>query len=84
MKQHPLCTDTEHGPTVLDLPISEGLKLEWAAMQTRRHFLGRAGKVMGWAAMASLAGDGAMARAVSGDQRVAPLPSSLCQSSASR
>jgi hypothetical protein len=57
MKQHPLCTDTEHGHTILDLPIAEGLKTEWAALQTRRHFLGRAGKVLGWAAMASLIGD---------------------------
>ena len=60
MKQHPLCTDPDHGPTVLDLPIAEGLKTEWAALQTRRHFLGRAGKVLGWAAMASLMGDKAM------------------------
>jgi len=56
MKQHPLCTDPDHGPTVMDLPISEGLKLEWAAMQTRRQFFGRTGKVLGWAAMASLLG----------------------------
>ena len=56
MKQHPLCTDPDHGPTVMDLPIADGLKLEWAAMQTRRQFFGRAGKVLGWAAMASLLG----------------------------
>lgn len=57
MKQHPLCTDPDHGPTVLDLPISEGVKSEWAALQTRRHFLGRTGKVLGWAALASLCRD---------------------------
>ncbi len=57
MKQHPLCTDPEHGPTVMDLPIAEGMKAEWAELETRRHFLGRAGKVLGWAAMASLGGD---------------------------
>jgi hypothetical protein len=39
------------------------LKQEWAALQTRRHFLGRTGKVLGWAAMASLLGD----RALRGD-----------------
>ncbi len=57
MKQHPLCTDTEHRANVLDLPVPAGLKQEWAALQTRRHFLGRTGKVLGWAAMASLLGD---------------------------
>jgi hypothetical protein len=57
MKQHPLCTDTEHGPTVMDLPIPAGLKQEWAALETRRRFLGRTGKVLGWAALASLLGD---------------------------
>jgi hypothetical protein len=57
MKQHPLCTDPDHGPTVLDLPIPESVKMEWASLATRRHFLGRMGKALGWAAMASLAGD---------------------------
>ena len=32
MKQHPLCTDTEHGPNVMDLPIPAGLKQEWVAL----------------------------------------------------
>jgi hypothetical protein len=40
----------------MDLPIAEGAKLEWAANQTRRQFFGRAGKVLGWAAMATLLG----------------------------
>jgi hypothetical protein len=57
MKQHPLCTDTEHGPTVLDLPIPVGLKQEWAALETRRRFLGRGGKVLGWAALSTLLGE---------------------------
>jgi hypothetical protein len=65
MKQHPLCTDTEHEHNMLDLPVPIGLKQEWATLQTRRHFLGRAGKVLGWAAMASLLGD----RALRGDMR---------------
>jgi hypothetical protein len=63
MKQHPLCTDTEHAAHVLDLAIPVHLKQEWAELQTRRHFLGRAGKVLGWAAAASLLGD----RALRGD-----------------
>ena len=57
MKQHPLCTDTEHAANVLDLAIPVQVKQEWAELQTRRHFLGRAGKVLGWAAVASLLGD---------------------------
>ncbi len=76
MKQHPLCTDIEHGPTILDLPIDSGLKHEWAELQTRRHFLGRAGKVMGWAALASLgSGEALMGLARESQQRSAPLPS---------
>ena len=60
MKQHPLCTDSEDSPSVLDLPIPVGLKQEWVALETRRRFLGRTGKVLGWAALASLmAGRGA-------------------------
>jgi hypothetical protein len=60
MKQHPLCTDTEHASSVMDLAVPAHLKQEWAALQTRRHFLGRGGKVLGWAAMASLLGNRAM------------------------
>jgi hypothetical protein len=62
MKQHPLCTDSEDMPNVLDLPIPAGLKQEWAMLQTRRRFLGRTGKVLGWAALASLLGDRAVTR----------------------
>src|SRR5271170_1787348 len=57
MKQHPLCTDCEREPDVMDLPIRVGLKQEWAAIETRRNFLGRSGKVLGWAALASLLGE---------------------------
>jgi hypothetical protein len=60
MKQHPLCTDTEHGPNVFALPVPDGLKREWAELETRRVFLSRAGKVLGWAALASLLGDSGM------------------------
>src|SRR5438270_9994347 len=60
MKQHPLCTDCEQSSTVMDLPIPAGLKREWVALETRRRFLGRSGKVLGWAAMASLFGEAAL------------------------
>ena len=57
MKQHPLCTDTEQMPDALHPAVPAEVKREWSALQTRRHFLGRSGKVLGWAAMASLLGD---------------------------
>src|SRR5712672_3454381 len=57
MKQHPLCTDCENPVTPLDLPIPAGLKREWAVVETRRRFLGRSGKVLGWAALAGLFGE---------------------------
>src|ERR1700709_799501 len=75
MKKHPLCTDTECSPTVLALPISNGLKMEWAELQTRRHFLGRIGKDMGWAAVASLASGDALVRPAHGTETQAPRPS---------
>ena len=67
MKQHPLCTDTECSPSVMDLPIPVMVKQQWATLETRRRFLGRTGKVLGWAALASLMGD----RAFSGSQLAA-------------
>src|ERR1700739_3663761 len=70
MKQHPLCTDCEEGPSIADLPIPAGLKQEWCALETRRRFLGRSGKVLGWAAMASLFGE-AMLRGDAGSGKVA-------------
>ena len=60
MKQHPLCTDCEREVDVSGLPIPVGLKREWSAMETRRQFLGRSGKVLGWAALASLFGEAAL------------------------
>src|SRR5579864_7100330 len=57
MKQHPLCTDCENPVTPLDLPIPASLKREWAAVETRRRFLSRSGKVLGWAALAGLFGE---------------------------
>ncbi len=70
MKQHPLCTDCESSLDVMDLPIPSGLKQEWAANETRRNFLGRSGKVLGWAALASLFGS----RGLSGDAHAAASP----------
>ena len=60
MKQHPLCTDCESELDITHLPIPSGLKREWSAATTRRQFLGRSGKVLGWAALASLFGESAL------------------------
>lgn len=57
MKQHPLCTDCENPVTPLDLPIPAAVKRQWAGLATRRRFLGRSGKVLGWAALAGLLGE---------------------------
>jgi hypothetical protein len=54
MKQHRLCSDCEDQTSPMNLPIPADLKQEWSACETRRHFLGRSGKVLGWAALASL------------------------------
>jgi hypothetical protein len=72
MKQHPLCTDTEQIPEALHPAIPVELKQEWSALQTRRHFLGRTGKVLGWAAMASLFGDRSRGDAYDADTKVKP------------
>jgi hypothetical protein len=57
MKQHPRCTDCEEASSIPSLPIPEGAKREWARLETRRRFLGRSGKVLGWAALASMLGE---------------------------
>ncbi len=55
---HDLCSD--HGgenPTVWDLPqVPPGLKQEWLELETRRHFLGRGAKALGWAGLATILG----------------------------
>src|SRR4051812_14953622 len=56
MKQHPLCSDCDDRITPSDLPIPAGLKKEWSNCETRRQFLGRTGKVLGWASLATLFG----------------------------
>src|SRR5687767_5913732 len=53
-----LCSD--HGgehPSVWDLPhVPIGLKREWLELETRRHFLGRGAKALGWAGLATIMG----------------------------
>ncbi|HTO05400.1 MAG TPA: DUF1501 domain-containing protein [Opitutus sp.] len=56
--QHQHCSD--HGgehPSVWDLPhVPIGLKREWLELETRRHFLGRGAKALGWAGLATILG----------------------------
>src|SRR5579871_586869 len=66
MKQHPLCTDCESPVTPLDLPVPAAVKQEWAAIETRRRFLGRSGKVLGWAALAGLLGEAGLRSVAAG------------------
>ena len=52
-----LCSDhAGEGPTVWDLPVPQSLKREWLELETRRHFLGRTGKALAWAGLASILG----------------------------
>src|SRR5712691_11561749 len=57
MKQHALCSDCEDKITAMDLPIPDALKEEWSVSESRRQFLGRCGKVLGWASLATLFGE---------------------------
>ncbi len=63
------CPCSDHfgeGPTVYDLPIPLALREEWRKLETRRHFLGKMGKAFGWAGMAALMGNKALAGATNG------------------
>lgn len=60
MKQHLLCSDCDDKFTPMDLPIPHGLKAEWAVSESRRQFLGRCGKVLGWASLATLFGEASL------------------------
>src|SRR4029077_1938831 len=65
--QHECCDHGGEGPTVYDLPVPLPLRNKWKQLATRRHFLGRMGKTLGWAGLAPLL-DGSMAgRAAAAD-----------------
>ncbi len=55
------CSDhCGEGPSVYDLPgVPAGLKQEWLSLETRRHFLGRGAKALGWAGLAAILGKSA-------------------------
>src|SRR5262245_36269096 len=56
LPQSQCCDHGGEGPTVYDLPVPLSLREEWKTFATRRYFLGRMGKTLGWAGLASLIG----------------------------
>jgi hypothetical protein len=56
--EHLCCDHYGEGTSVYDLPIPKTLRDEWLRLESRRHFLGRAGKALGWAGLAMLMGEG--------------------------
>ena len=77
--QHQHCSD--HGgehPSVWDLPqVPIGLKREWLELETRRHFLGRGAKALGWAGLATILGKTAPNLLASSGTAAAPLAGML-------
>ena len=73
MKQHRQCTDPQGAPAWLKLPISAEAKAACARLETRRHFLGRGGNALAWAAAASLLGDLALSNSARASQLEAPV-----------
>src|SRR5216683_1941038 len=65
--QHECCNHGGEGPTVYDLPVPLALRNEWMQVATRRHFLGRMGKTLGWAGLASLLGGSFAGRAAAAE-----------------
>ena len=59
------------GPTVYDLPVPRSLREEWKTLATRRHFLGRMGKTLGWAGLATLLGDSVVKSATTSESLTA-------------
>src|SRR5260370_35617889 len=55
--QDECCDHGGEGPTVYDLPVPLSLREEWKRLATRRHFLGRMGKTLGWAGLTRLLGN---------------------------
>jgi len=74
------CSDHHgEGPTVYDLPgVPLALREQSRALESRRHFLGRMGKTLGWAGLASLVGDGLLSGAArAADTGGIPSPESI-------
>ena len=53
-----ICSDHHgEGPSVYDLPVPLSMREEWKQLETRRHFLGKMGKTLGWAGLSVLLGE---------------------------
>src|SRR3984957_21079025 len=64
------CPCSDHhgaGPNVHEWPIPWSIREEWRRLETRRHFLGRMGKTLGWAGLATLLGDSVFNRAAAAE-----------------
>src|ERR1700712_1006519 len=72
------CSDHHgEGPTVYDLPgFPRALREHWRQLKPRRYFLGRMGKTLGWASLATLLGPRLMAAGTNGGNSL-PSPDSL-------
>jgi hypothetical protein len=62
------CDHGGEGLTVYDLPVPLSLRQEWKCLATRRHFLGRMGKTLGWAGLATLLGNSSVAKLASASE----------------
>lgn len=72
------CSDDHgDGPTIYDLPLPLSVREEWRRLATRRHFLGRMGKTLGWAALSMLAADAVLADAPATKKIASALPPKL-------
>src|SRR6201994_2515583 len=75
ISQDACCDHGGEGPTVYDLPVPRSLREEWKTLATRRHFLGRMGKTLGWAGLASLLVDSVCKRASAAESLTAGIGS---------
>src|SRR3984957_7775934 len=71
------CDNRGEGPSVYDLPIPQSMRDEWLRLASRRHFLGRMGKTLGWAGLAVLLGDRFLGGVAHASEPAFPAPESL-------
>ena len=71
------CDNRGEGPSVYDLPIPKSMRDEWLRLASRRHFLGRMGKTLGWAGLAVLMGDRFLRGVAHASEPAFPAPESL-------
>src|SRR5271170_332392 len=77
MPGHDCCDNHGEGPSIFDLPVPKSLRDEWLRLASRRHFLGRMGKTLGWAGLATLMGNKLLAGAANAAEPALPAAASL-------